>query len=435
MRKKTVFLFFAGVILFAPSVLFAGGQKDPASTEDDGKVTLTLLVDKDTSLEGIKAVAAKIEKELNIETLFELRPGGSEGENVLKTRLATGEVADLIYFNSGSLLTALNPERNFIDLTNEPYMETFTDSYKTTVTVNGKIFGIPASSSAVGGWLYNKQVYREMGLSIPKTWDELMSNCQVIKDAGLTAVIGSYKDAWTSQLILLSDYYYVHMGISDFANKYTKNEINFSSTAKAVRAFEKLADVFNRGYMNTDFNATTYDEALRMLAMGEGVHYPMLTFAFAVLASNYPEALEDIGIFAQPGDSADVNGATVWLPNSIYLYKDSPNREAVLKWAEYYISPEGIAVYASVNKAEGPYVVKGVEIPKDRVYPGTLDLMIYFNEDRTAPALEFITPVKGPNLPQICVEVGSGFISPLEAAQKYDRDVKKQAKQLNLPGW
>jgi len=62
-------------------------------------------------------------------------------------------------------------------------------------------------------------------------------------------------------------------------------------------------------------------------------------------------------------------------------------------------------------------------------------MMKYYDSGNTAPALEFITSVKGPNSPQICVEVGSGMRSPLESATDYDKDVEKQAKQLGLEGW
>ncbi len=40
----------------------------------------------------------------------------------------------------------------------------------------------------------------------------------------------------------------------------------------------------------------------------------------------------------------------------------------------------------------------------------------YFEEDKTAPALEFLSPLKGPNLEQILIEVGSGIKSAKEGA-------------------
>jgi len=431
---KKLMLVIAIMCLVVLSGLFANGNSDNASDQSEESPVLVLLIDNATSLDGIKAVAAAFESKTGVATEIELRPGSAEGENLLKTRLATGEMSDLIYFNSGSLLTALNPERNFVDLTNESYMEKISSSYKQTVTVNGKIFGIPASSSAAGGILYNKKAYRELGLEIPMTWDEFMDNCQVVKDAGKTAIIGSYKDDWTAQLFLLSDFYYVQQQVPDFAERFTKNEAKYATTPAALEAFYKYKEVQERDFMNSDYLATTYDEALGMLAEGDGVHYPMLTFAFAALTNNYPDQVEDIGFFAQPDNAPGLNGTTVWLPNSIYIYKDGENVDLAKQWADFYVSPEGLAIYSATNKADGPFVVKGVDLPADTP-SGVLDLIKYFENDKTAPALEFITPVKAPNSPQICVEVGSGISEPLDAAEKYDRDTEKQAKQLNLPGW
>ncbi len=56
-----------------------------------------------------------------------------------------------------------------------------------------------------------------------------------------------------------------------------------------------------------------------------------------------------------------------------------------------------------------------MKLPND-VIPAVKDMLPYFDSGRTAPALEFLSPIKGPNLPQICVEVGSGLASPEQGA-------------------
>ncbi|MCS6759555.1 MAG: extracellular solute-binding protein [Candidatus Devosia euplotis] len=60
-----------------------------------------------------------------------------------------------------------------------------------------------------GGILCNIPIYEELGLSVPRTWDEFMANNEKIKDAGKVAVIQTYGDAWTSQLFVLADYFNV----------------------------------------------------------------------------------------------------------------------------------------------------------------------------------------------------------------------------------
>lgn len=437
-KKSLLFALFALLLLVLTA---CGDDSESSSDANDGdngegnsETTLTFLVDNQTVLDGIEAVAADIEEKFNIKTKFELRPGGTEGDNIVKTRLATGEMTDLMWYNSGSLFKALNPKEYFLDLSGEPFIDRLEDSFKETVSVEGAVYGIPGEASSAGGWLYNKKVYEELGLDVPHTWEQLMENNKKIKEAGKVPVVASYKDTWTSQLILLADYYNVHSENPDFAQQFTNNEAKFAGTPIALRGFEKLQELQEAGYYNKEETATSYNDALEMLTNGEAAHYPMLTFSLAAIKESYPEQVENIGFFGQPGSNADDHGLTLWMPGSIYANKDSENIEAVKKWMEYFLSDEGLETYMSVMKANGPYVLKGVDLPDD-AYPAVKDMSTYIEAGKVAPALEFLSPLKGPNLEQITVEVGLGMTSPKEGAKKYDRDVERQAQQLGIEGW
>lgn len=413
----------------------APAQGTPSASSAE-KVTLSLLVDN--TQESVTTAQALIDafqkKHPNITIELETRPGGSEGDNFVKTRLATGDMNDIFFYNSGSLMQALNPEQNMVDLTNEPFMADVIDSFKPTVTFNGKIYGAPQGSAMGGGWLYNKKIYEQLGLSVPKTWAELMENGEKIKAAGITPVIGSFKDTWTSQLIVLADYYNVQAEYPNFAEDYTANKAKFATTPAALRSFEKLQEVHDRGFLNKDVMATTYDAAIKMLVEGKGAHYPMLTFALPVIEQNYPDKLNDIGFFAQPSDSPDIHGLTVWMPGGAYIYKNSKHIEEAKQFVAFIASKEGTEVYASVRKPYGPWAIKGASLPDD-VPQAVKDMLPYFESGKTAPALEFLSPVKGPNLEHITVEVGAGMKTAKEGAETYDKDVEKQAQQLGLPGW
>ncbi|HOJ98914.1 MAG TPA: extracellular solute-binding protein [Termitinemataceae bacterium] len=408
--------------------------KTPAATSAKAPVKLSLLIDNQSPTEGLRAVAAAAEKKFNIKIVFNLRPGGSEGDNVVKTRLAAGDMDDLCVYNSGSLYMALNPAKHFVDLTDEPYMANILDSFKQTVSVNGRVYGAPSGELTAGGWFYNKKVYAELGLKVPRTWAELMANCEKIKAAGKIPVVASYKDDWTSQLILLADYYNVQAKYLKFADDYTAGKAKFATTPIALRGFEKLQEVYIKGYINKDPLATTYEQALKMLLDGQGGHYPMLAFALPNMQAIDPEKVKDIGFFGQPGDDVSNNGLTVWIPGNISIYKGSKNIDAAKQFIRFCLSVEGFAIYMAAQKPTGPFAVKGITLPDD-ILPAVKDVLVYVNNNKTAPALEFLSPIKGPNLPQICVQTGIGIKSPLESAKEYDRDVEKQAKQLGLPGW
>jgi raffinose/stachyose/melibiose transport system substrate-binding protein len=402
------------------------------------ETTLTLLLDGNADtiaqMEALTAAYTAANPDVTFE--MENRPGGSEGDNMVKTRLATGEAGDIIQYNSGSLFQALRPSEALADLTDLPGQANIVDSFKPVVTApDGTIRGVPFGAAMGGGVYYNRKLYEELGLSVPKTWDEFMANNAKIKEAGRVPVATTFGDTWTSQLFVLGDFFNVQAEVPTFAADYTNNAAKYATTPAAARGFQYLEDVFKAGYMNEDFGVAKFEDGMRMVATGEAAHYPMLTFAMATVKQNTPDNINDLGYFALPGPTADKNGLTVWMPSALYIPAASENTDAAKDFLNFVASVEGCQAMIGAIGATGPYLIKGCELPAD-VPPSVADMLPYFQtEGMTAPALEFLSPIKGPALEQITVEVGSGIRPAAEAAALYDQDVEKQAKQLGLPNW
>jgi raffinose/stachyose/melibiose transport system substrate-binding protein len=95
---------------------------------------------------------------------------------------------------------------------------------------------------------------------------------------------------------------------------------------------------------------------------------------------------------------------------------------------------EGCDAYAKGSPPQGPFLSKACELPAD-VSQVAKDTKNYFDTGKASPALEFKSPIKGPALEQICIQVGTAQVDAKKGAELYDEDVKKQAQQLGLPGW
>ena len=368
---------------------------------------------------------------------IETHPGGTEGDNLVKTRLATGDMPDMFYYNSGSLLQALNPSDTLVDLKDEPFIANIQESYLPTVSANGGIYGVPTEGTLGGGILYNKKIYSDLGLTVPKTWAEFAANNDKIKEDGkAAAVCATYGDTWTSQLFVLADYYNVEKAAPGFAEKYTANEAHYADTPAAQAGFQHLQEAFDKGWYQKDFGADKFDKGQELLATGACAHYPMLTFAVGTMAENFPETIDDIGFFGQPGDDAATNGATIWMPAATYIPKttEGAQLDAAKAFVNFIGSVEGTEAMSAGVAPSGPYVIKGSTLP-DTVPGAIKDIQPYIDGGNNLPALEFLSPVKGPSLEQITVAVGSGLNTAEEGATLYDKDVQKQAKQLGLPGW
>ena len=406
---------------------------------NDGTTEISFLVDNtETTVAAAEALVAGFEKaNPDIKVELETRPGGSDGDNLVKTRLQTGEMTDVFWYNSGSLLQALAPEKTLVDLSGEAFLDNVSDTFIAGVKSGDGVFGVPVGNAMGGGILYNKAVYADLGLEVPLTWDDFEANNQAILDSGKAApVIQTYgtESAWTAQLFVLGDNYNVLKSDPGFAEDFTANEAHFADTPAATAGFEHLQEVFDKGYLNEDYASATYADGLRMVAEGSGVHYPMLTFAVPEIVANHADQADNVGFFAIPGESADANGLTTWLSAGVYLSATSENQDAAKKFLAYIASTDGCDVQTEAVGVSGPYFIDGCELPAD-VPVATADMLPYFESGNTAPALEFVSPVKGPNLPNILVEVGSGIRSGADGAALYDEDVKKQAQQLGLEGW
>jgi raffinose/stachyose/melibiose transport system substrate-binding protein len=407
------------------------------SNDEGGGTTLTFLVDNaDGSVKPAQALAEAFHaKNPDVTVQVQTRPGGSEGDNIVKTRLSTGEMTDVFLYNSGSLFQALNPKQNLTPVTGEAWASQVEDAFKPVVSVDNELYGAPITGASAGGILYNRKVYEKLGLQVPKTWAEFMANNAKIKAAGIDPVIQTYQDTWTSQLFVLADFHNVAAADPGWAEKYTAGQVKYAQEP-AIKGFQRLEEVHKAGYENKDYRSMKFEKGVSDLAAGKGAHFPMLTFAVGTLAASDPDHINDVGFFGQPGDDASKAGMTIWMPAGLYIPKSTEGAqlEAAKKFVTFVASPEGCDVQTKAYPPAGPYMVKGCKLPADAPQ-AVKDVVAYVEQGNITPALEFQSPIKGPALEQITVEVGSGLRSAPDGAALYDQDVKKQAQQLGLKGW
>lgn len=161
MKKKLL----AGVM--AASVLFSGstaaGMGTVQAAENGGEkeysgVTLTLMTTNENVLDGLNAVIAAAEEKYGFEIELDITgSGGEDYNNLVKTRLASGDMDDLLLYNSGALFKQLNPAQYFVDISSDKeLMERLDETFVETVSADGATYGVPFSSSQAGCILWIK---------------------------------------------------------------------------------------------------------------------------------------------------------------------------------------------------------------------------------------------------------------------------------------
>jgi raffinose/stachyose/melibiose transport system substrate-binding protein len=234
---------------------------------------------------------------------------------------------------------------------------------------------------------------------------------------------------------VLADFHNISATDSSWATNYTANKAKYVDQP-ALSSFQRLEAVQKAGFLNKDFASAKVTQGLQSLVQGTGAQFPMLTGTISQYVTMSADAAANIGFYAQPGDSASTYGLTAWTPSGVYIPTSATGAklDAAKKFVAWLATKDSCDVQTKAITPSGPYMIKGCTLPSG-LPTAVTDLQKFIDDGNVSPALEFVSPIKGPNLEKITVEVGSGITSAADGAKRYDEDVKKQAQQLGLAGW
>ena len=209
----------------------------------------------------------------------------------------------------------------------------------------------------------------------------------MLKDAGKTPIYFCGGTTWTTQVLFLGDYYNVEAEVPTFAEDYTNGTAKYADVPAATRSWTKYEELVD--YLNADKSAATADDASIAMANGEATHWIILTQQLPMLLE-FADDPENFGVFGVPGDDPDNHGLTVWEPMSWYVGKDSEHVDAIKALFDFYYTDEALDLYFNTYGANGPSCIKGYELPESVCSAIRVDMQKYFDEGKTAPALEFL---------------------------------------------
>jgi raffinose/stachyose/melibiose transport system substrate-binding protein len=111
--------------------------------------------------------AEKEKAEKNITVTFNSEyPGADTAPQILKTRLATGDVPDVFSLHAGNDIPPFYKAGYLPDLSDQPFAAKLIEGIKPLVSIDGKIVAVPLESVA-WGYLYNKKMFNDLSLKPP----------------------------------------------------------------------------------------------------------------------------------------------------------------------------------------------------------------------------------------------------------------------------
>lgn len=323
-------------------------------SKNEGTTEIMFFSNKIEAVGTYNKLVEKFEAENpNIKVTISAPP---DATTVLKTKLVKGDVPDIISmsadrsyadFVDANILEDLDGLVD-IDKINPVYNEMMKDL---EIEERQGIYGVPYALNA-SGVIYNKDIFRELNLEIPKTWDEFLSVAQKVKDEQIIPFYMTYKEAWTT----LPAWNTISSTLvsSEIFDKVNKREVTFSEIYDETT--DKILELLEFGH--SDNFGVGYNDGNIAFAKGESAMYLQGSYAIpSILTVN--ENL-NLGMFALPATNNVENNKLV---SGVDVYfsipKDAKNKEESIKFINFLLEEENSQLYIEEQCAFS--AVKGVE--------------------------------------------------------------------------
>ncbi|MGG4480395.1 ABC transporter substrate-binding protein [Paenibacillus illinoisensis] len=411
----------------------SGGSDSGTASGGDSKgskVTLELAISKSSQDSAFiqQDILDEFEKQTNVRVNLQLIPA-EQTTTVLQTKLAVDETPDIIQYNLASAVTDLNLERNFEILDNEPWASRIVN--KDVLSSGGHLYSFHVSQdTGMQGVVYNKQIFEDLGLSIPTNYEEFLAICEKIKASGITPVFMPYKDAWAANI-------WPAAAFADFAAKndptffddLNSNKKKWSDIPEFKTFLEQQYEVYTKGYTNTDVLSDSYDMAVGKFLNKEVAMMFMGDWLIEGVAEQDPSM--ELGVFPIPSSQDASLGASP-LGGQLFIPKKSKHLEEAKQFLDFIASKE---VAQKIVDSKG-YVSNFTDVTTPELPAYKQDIVDnYITPKKTVLTTDAYMLVDRSELYRLLQDQFAGGLTPEEVLKAWDEKFSQLMQDKGVAGF
>lgn len=397
MKKRFTACMIGATLLTAALTGCSGGKTAdaPASSADQtttaeaastdaasgGKVAIELFHQKPENVELYNTLVNKfMEENPDIQVNVTLAESTT---TTLISRVAAGNIPQLVsVFPWNSSYKDMFREGLFMDLTDQDFMKRVTPSVLERCEVNGKQYSLPLTTNSFGLY-YNVDIFNELGLTIPKTMDEMWGVCDKLVEAGIQPF--SFPDKKAVRINQQFDRMLIGCVDHDFYSK-CDEQINGSYNIKDDPNIRKYAETILklREYGNPDSLGYDDEPAYEEFTSGKSAMYIDGSWAVTTFETMNPDLNFDCT--AIPAITTDDfwTCGTVDTAYSISADCTPEQQDACIRFLDFLIREDIAQEFSDGDK--NPTLIQGVEYN----VPQLKEINDYIDEGRFAPSLASI---------------------------------------------
>jgi len=221
------------------------------------------------------------------------------------------------------------------DLWAEPEIGENLASTKGAMTIDGKQWGVPYTYYQWGVY-YREDIFEELGLEEPQTWEQELANCQQIVDSGRACYTIGTKFLWTAGGWF--DYLNMRTNGFDFHMALTQGEVPWTDE-RVRQTFANWRELIDMGGFIDNHQTYSWQEALPFMVNGDAAAYLMGNFAVAPLRE---AGLSDdqLGFYQFPAINPDVELAEDAPTDTFHIASGASNKEAAREFLRFVVSAD-----------------------------------------------------------------------------------------------
>lgn len=379
------------------------------------KVTIRMLVRPDEG-GNIEKFRAQFEAETGITVAVDYASWADISSKTLTTLAAGGGGYDIVFMPSAdaSKLIAGGWFEPISDLVPEADKALWTSAVLDFYTSDGELMAMPWYAGGAH-MAYNKDILTAAGVDPASivTWDDFMSACKTIKDAGAAdfcftpsaKYAGEFYYNWGTMVLSRGGTFFDETGAAVFQN-----------TSAALDSFQMLKDGIDLGYFNPA--GVALDDYETLIDFGTGKTAFMLNSTWSATQANKNADLSTIvgkvGYILVPG-AGDVRSSALLYAGGLGVLKTSEYKEEAKQFIAYLTSDEAQKQHA-IDGANMPTRVALYSDPDiAAAWNGFAELAAQLSYGTFVPAVEWLDEWRQSSVAPAVQEVISGTKTAQEA--------------------
>ncbi|MCH8531557.1 MAG: extracellular solute-binding protein [Saccharospirillum sp.] len=204
-------------------------------------------------------------------------------------------------------------------------------STRSSMSVDGKQYGVPATYYQWGMY-YNADIFNELGLSEPRTWEEFMSVNETIKNAGYTPITIGTRFLWTTAGWF--DYLNLRVNGLDFHIDLMDGNVPYTDE-RVRKVFEYWQQLVDNDYFIANHASYSWQEAQAPLLNGQAAMYLMGNF----LTPSFPEG-SNFDFFQFPIIDPSIGVYEDAPTDTVHIPARARNKDEARRFLEFVARPE-----------------------------------------------------------------------------------------------